>query len=95
MSKTKYVWITQERVSNIAYNITNGLCTPISDQSAPVYVTIGDGGNLEGLVTEYVFFTFMSNLFISIDRKVSEKLLAGFFAVVQNDRTAAKLLGFS
>ncbi|KAB2628180.1 purple acid phosphatase 2-like [Pyrus ussuriensis x Pyrus communis] len=26
------------------------LCTPISDQSAPVYITIG--GNLEGLVTE-------------------------------------------
>ncbi|KAK3231701.1 hypothetical protein Dsin_003582 [Dipteronia sinensis] len=41
-----------ERVSNIAYNIVNGLCTPISDQSAPVYITIGDGGNLEGLVTE-------------------------------------------
>lgn len=93
MSKTKYVWITQERVSNIAYNITNGLCTPISDQSAPVYVTIGDGGNLEGLVTEYVLFTFMSNLFISIDRKVGK--FTGFFAVVQNDRTAAKLLGFS
>ncbi|KAK7825122.1 purple acid phosphatase 2 [Quercus suber] len=41
-----------ERVSNIAYNIVNGLCTPISDQSAPVYITIGDGGNLEGLATE-------------------------------------------
>ncbi|KAH7524147.1 purple acid phosphatase 2 [Ziziphus jujuba] len=41
-----------ERVSNIAYNIVNGLCNPISDQSAPVYITIGDGGNLEGLVTE-------------------------------------------
>ncbi|GAB4839434.1 hypothetical protein Ancab_028956 [Ancistrocladus abbreviatus] len=41
-----------ERVSNIAYNITNGLCTPISDRSAPVYITIGDGGNQEGLVTE-------------------------------------------
>ncbi|KAG7971798.1 hypothetical protein I3843_07G152800 [Carya illinoinensis] len=40
-----------ERFSNIAYNIVNGLCTPISDQSAPVYITIGDGGNLEGLVT--------------------------------------------
>ncbi|KAL8141214.1 hypothetical protein V2J09_007235 [Rumex salicifolius] len=41
-----------ERVSNIAYNITNGECMPISDESAPVYVTIGDGGNQEGLVTE-------------------------------------------
>lgn len=44
----------QQRISNIAYNIVNGLCTPISDQSAPVYITIGDGGNLEGLATEYV-----------------------------------------
>lgn len=42
----------QERISNIAYNIVNGLCSPVSDQSAPVYITIGDGGNLEGLVTE-------------------------------------------
>ncbi|PSR99636.1 Purple acid phosphatase [Actinidia chinensis var. chinensis] len=41
-----------ERVSNIAYNIVNGLCTPIYDPSAPVYITIGDGGNQEGLVTE-------------------------------------------
>ncbi|XP_009335656.2 purple acid phosphatase 2 [Pyrus x bretschneideri] len=41
-----------ERISNVAYNISNGLCTPISDRSAPVYITIGDGGNLEGLVTE-------------------------------------------
>ncbi|KAF9607630.1 hypothetical protein IFM89_037558 [Coptis chinensis] len=40
-----------ERVSNIAYNVVNGICTPISDQSAPVYITIGDGGNLEGQPT--------------------------------------------
>ncbi|KAL2329346.1 hypothetical protein Fmac_022773 [Flemingia macrophylla] len=40
-----------ERVSNVAYNIVNGLCSPIKDQSAPVYITIGDGGNLEGLAT--------------------------------------------
>ncbi|KAI3949098.1 hypothetical protein MKW92_041012 [Papaver armeniacum] len=40
-----------ERVSNIAYNIVNGVCSPVSDQSAPVYITIGDGGNLEGLAT--------------------------------------------
>ncbi|KAG6496908.1 purple acid phosphatase-like [Zingiber officinale] len=37
------------RVSNIAYNITNGECSPIADQSAPVYITVGDGGNIEGL----------------------------------------------
>ncbi|PNX55879.1 purple acid phosphatase, partial [Trifolium pratense] len=41
-----------ERVSNIAYNIVNGICAPIKDQSAPVYITIGDGGNLEGLATK-------------------------------------------
>ncbi|KAF8013516.1 hypothetical protein BT93_I1378 [Corymbia citriodora subsp. variegata] len=40
-----------ERVSSIAYNITNGLCTPVHDLSAPVYITIGDGGNVEGLST--------------------------------------------
>ncbi|GKV21093.1 hypothetical protein SLEP1_g31111 [Rubroshorea leprosula] len=40
-----------ERVSNIAYNISNGICVPVKDQSAPVYITIGDGGNLEGLAT--------------------------------------------
>ncbi|ONK64684.1 uncharacterized protein A4U43_C07F28800 [Asparagus officinalis] len=40
-----------ERISNIAYNIVNGECMPTPDQSAPVYITIGDGGNLEGLAT--------------------------------------------
>ncbi|KAM3220312.1 purple acid phosphatase 2 isoform X1 [Capsicum annuum] len=40
-----------ERISNVAYNIVNEECTPIPDQSAPIYITIGDGGNLEGLAT--------------------------------------------
>jgi hypothetical protein len=40
-----------ERVSNIAYNVINGICAPVKDLSAPVYITIGDGGNLEGLAT--------------------------------------------
>ncbi|EPS60425.1 hypothetical protein M569_14376, partial [Genlisea aurea] len=40
-----------KRFSNIAYNITNGLCTPVGNPSAPVYITIGDGGNIEGLAT--------------------------------------------
>ncbi|XP_074587092.1 purple acid phosphatase-like [Curcuma longa] len=39
------------RVSNIAYNIVNGKCEPVPDESAPVYITVGDGGNLEGLAT--------------------------------------------
>ncbi|XP_031273856.1 purple acid phosphatase 10-like [Pistacia vera] len=38
-----------ERVSNTAYRITNGDCTPVKNQSAPVYITIGDGGNQEGI----------------------------------------------
>ncbi|GAB2291778.1 Purple acid phosphatase 10, variant 2 [Dionaea muscipula] len=40
-----------KRVSNIAYTIVNGICKPVEDLSAPVYVTIGDGGNQEGLAT--------------------------------------------
>lgn len=47
-----YIHLLQERISNIRYNVVNGKCTPMSDQSAPVYITIGDGGNQEGLVTE-------------------------------------------
>ncbi|EPS64060.1 secreted purple acid phosphatase, partial [Genlisea aurea] len=41
-----------ERISNIAYNVVNGLCSPIPDESAPVYINVGDGGNSEGLVTD-------------------------------------------
>ncbi|XP_047325854.1 purple acid phosphatase 2-like [Impatiens glandulifera] len=40
-----------ERVSNVAYKIINGHCKPVKDLSAPVYITIGDGGNIEGLAT--------------------------------------------
>ncbi|GMH13465.1 hypothetical protein Nepgr_015306 [Nepenthes gracilis] len=42
-----------ERVANTAYNITNKLCSPIKDLSAPVYITIGDGGNIEGLAKNF------------------------------------------
>ncbi|CAI9114722.1 OLC1v1015507C2 [Oldenlandia corymbosa var. corymbosa] len=41
-----------ERVSNIKYNITDGLSAPIRDSSAPVYITIGDGGNVEGIANK-------------------------------------------
>ncbi|XP_071742226.1 bifunctional purple acid phosphatase 26-like [Rutidosis leptorrhynchoides] len=41
------------RISNIQYNISNGLSYPIADESAPVYINIGDGGNLEGLASSY------------------------------------------
>ncbi|XP_008237013.1 PREDICTED: purple acid phosphatase 10-like [Prunus mume] len=39
------------RISNVAYNIVNGICIPVKNHSAPVYITIGDGGNIEGLAT--------------------------------------------
>ncbi|KAI3712195.1 hypothetical protein L1987_70745 [Smallanthus sonchifolius] len=41
-----------ERISNTAHNIVNGECAPVNDQSAPVYITIGDGGNIEGLANK-------------------------------------------
>lgn len=41
------------RYSNVAYNITNGKCTPIFNPAAPVYLTVGDGGNIEGLSTNF------------------------------------------
>ncbi|PWA61691.1 purple acid phosphatase 2 [Artemisia annua] len=37
-----------ERVSNAAYNILNRECSPVKNLSAPVYITIGDGDNIEG-----------------------------------------------
>ncbi|XP_010678957.2 purple acid phosphatase 6 isoform X1 [Beta vulgaris subsp. vulgaris] len=44
-----------ERVSNIQYNITDGLSTPIRDLSAPVYITLGDGGNIEGIADNFIY----------------------------------------
>lgn len=40
----------QYRISNIHYNVTTGDRYPVPDKSAPVYLTVGDGGNQEGLV---------------------------------------------
>ncbi|RCT98736.1 hypothetical protein DVA78_20375, partial [Acinetobacter baumannii] len=37
------------RFSNIQYNVTSGYQYPVPDKSAPVYITVGDGGNQEGL----------------------------------------------
>ena len=39
----------QYRISNIHYNVSGGDCYPAADESAPVYITVGDGGNQEGL----------------------------------------------
>uniref|UniRef100_A0A7C9DMG7 acid phosphatase n=1 Tax=Opuntia streptacantha TaxID=393608 RepID=A0A7C9DMG7_OPUST len=41
------------RISNIHYNISNGDRYPVPDKSAPVYITIGDGGNQEGLAAKF------------------------------------------
>lgn len=41
------------RISNIHYNVTSGDPYPIPDKSAPVYITVGDGGNQEGLAGRF------------------------------------------
>ncbi|KAJ0724324.1 putative phosphoric monoester hydrolase [Helianthus annuus] len=41
------------RISNIHYNITGGVSYPVPDKSAPVYLTVGDGGNQEGLASRF------------------------------------------
>ncbi|XP_024522507.1 purple acid phosphatase 2 isoform X2 [Selaginella moellendorffii] len=42
------------RVSNIEYNVVNGQCSPSRNESAPVYITVGDGGNIEGLAGNFM-----------------------------------------
>uniref|UniRef100_A0A2N9IUT1 Purple acid phosphatase n=1 Tax=Fagus sylvatica TaxID=28930 RepID=A0A2N9IUT1_FAGSY len=42
-----------ERISNVKYNITNGMSSPVKDPSAPIYITIGDGGNVEGIANSF------------------------------------------
>ncbi|XP_057509902.1 bifunctional purple acid phosphatase 26-like [Actinidia eriantha] len=41
------------RISNIHYNVSSGDPYPIPDKSAPVYITVGDGGNQEGLAGRF------------------------------------------
>lgn len=41
-------------VSNVLFNLTNDACRPIYNEDAPVYVVIGDGGNVEGLAVPYM-----------------------------------------
>eukprot|EP00252_Welwitschia_mirabilis_P006242 TRINITY_DN17067_c0_g2_i2.p2 TRINITY_DN17067_c0_g2~~TRINITY_DN17067_c0_g2_i2.p2 ORF type:complete len:162 (-),score=28.76 TRINITY_DN17067_c0_g2_i2:63-548(-) len=41
------------RFSNVKYNITNRECKAIQDGSAPIYITVGDGGNIEGLASRF------------------------------------------
>ncbi|CAA7022938.1 unnamed protein product [Microthlaspi erraticum] len=41
------------RISNVRYNISSGDRYPVPDKSAPVYITVGDGGNQEGLAARF------------------------------------------
>ncbi|WVZ79243.1 hypothetical protein U9M48_026845 [Paspalum notatum var. saurae] len=42
------------RISNIHYNVTSGNRYPVPNKSAPVYITVGDGGNQEGLASRFI-----------------------------------------
>ncbi|CAN1290030.1 Bifunctional purple acid phosphatase 26 [Linum perenne] len=42
------------RISNIQYNVSSGDRYPVPDKSAPVYITVGDGGNQEGLASRFL-----------------------------------------
>ncbi|KAG8475867.1 hypothetical protein CXB51_032706 [Gossypium anomalum] len=46
-------WI-QYHISNIRYNVSSGECYPILDKSALIYITVGDGGNQEGLAGRFL-----------------------------------------
>ncbi|XP_010440687.1 PREDICTED: bifunctional purple acid phosphatase 26 [Camelina sativa] len=41
------------RISNVRYNVSSGDRFPVPDKSAPVYITVGDGGNQEGLAASF------------------------------------------
>lgn len=41
------------RISNVRYNVSSGDRFPVPDKSAPVYITVGDGGNQEGLAGRF------------------------------------------
>ncbi|KAJ3687126.1 hypothetical protein LUZ61_016290 [Rhynchospora tenuis] len=50
--KVDVVFAGHHRISNIDYNITNANCSPVPNNNAPLYITVGDGGNVEGLASE-------------------------------------------
>ncbi|KAK8520451.1 hypothetical protein V6N12_004389 [Hibiscus sabdariffa] len=41
------------RISNIRYDVSSGERYPAPDESAPIYITVGDGGNSEGLAGRF------------------------------------------
>lgn len=42
-----------KRFSNVEYDIVNGKATPVRNLHAPVYINIGDGGNIEGVANNF------------------------------------------
>nr|KJB23581.1 hypothetical protein B456_004G105700 [Gossypium raimondii] len=44
----------QYRISNIRYNVSSGERYPVPDKPAPVYITVRDGGNQEGLAGRFL-----------------------------------------
>lgn len=80
-----YFFLWQERVSNVRYNITNRLSTPIRDINAPMYITIGDGGNIEGLANRWVSsYLWYSLNFVRLNLK-SEKGIVLFEPLLYRD----------
>lgn len=41
------------RISNLDYEVSDGERYPVPDESAPIYITVGDGGNQEGLAGRF------------------------------------------
>ena len=62
-----FLFYFQYRISNIHYNVTSGERYPVPDKSAPVYITVGDGGNQEGLAGRWVELHDLVNLFSLIN----------------------------
>ncbi|KAK7849862.1 bifunctional purple acid phosphatase 26 [Quercus suber] len=51
--KVDLIFAGHYRISNIHYNVSSGDRYPVPDKSAPVYITVGDGGNQEGLAGRF------------------------------------------
>ncbi|ESQ45936.1 hypothetical protein EUTSA_v10011037mg [Eutrema salsugineum] len=49
-----------ECIFNISYNITDGLSPLVKNPFAPIYITIGHGGNIEGIANDYSLYRDMS-----------------------------------
>lgn len=94
---SKLFQLLQNRFSNVQYNITNGISTPVKDPSAPVYLTIGDGGNIEGLADRWASFIIPQNCllyFMKIEKlqfNLSDSLF--LFVVLLNHSLVTRHIG--